>query len=384
VKKRGLFVLLLLAVLAAACDEPARQAGGREILVIGAAGAEGQPLTKSALNGVDLAVAEYNANPDSSYQVRRAVFNTAATPEGANAAAQTLIATERLIAVVGPHLPDEVLTVGGPLSERNIPFLIPAVADIRLAQQGWRSYRRLVANDFAEGEALGTEAVTRGDRGKAAIFHDGGSSHASVADGARSALEKQQVPITRYEAAGGKSPDFSSLAPGILSDPPSAIIYSGPAGRAGAFLAALRKAGFKGIFLASHDARVPEFREAAKEAAEGAISTCVCADPSDAELEAFVGQYRDKFRSTPAPFAAEAYEGTLMVLEAIQEVEPRPRAISDFFRVANSFLGDTKLYRYADNGELEAPPVWLFRLRGDRWELIGRSGRATEDSGSVR
>lgn len=382
--KRGLFVLLLLAILAAACDEPARQSGGREILVVGAAGADGQPVTKSSVNGIDLAIREYNSDADSSYQVRRMTFNTGGNPEAATAAAQTLIGTERLIAVIGPHLPDEVLALGGPLSERNIPFLIPAVADIRLAQQGWRSYRRLVANDFAEGEALGSEAVIRGDRGKVAIFHDGGPSHASVAEGAKSAIDKQQAPITRYEEAGGKSPDFGALAGGIMADPPSVVIYSGPAGRAGGFVAALRIAAYKGIFMTSHDARTPEFGETAKDAAEGAISSCVCADPSDVELESFVAQYRDRFTGNPTPFAVEAYEGTLMVLEAIQEVEPRPRAISDFFKVATSFLGDTKLYRYADSGELEASPIWLFQSRAARWEWMGRSGQPTGGTGSVR
>lgn len=382
--KRGLFALLLLSILAAACDEPARQSGGREILIVGAAGADGHPVTKSALNGIDLAIREYNSDADSSYQVRRTIFNTGGNPEGASAAAQTLVGTERLIGVIGPHLPDEVLALGGLLSEGNIPFLIPAVSDIRLAQQGWRSYRRLVANDFAEGQALGSEAVTRGDRGKVAIFHDGGTSHASAAEGAKSSLDKRQVPITRYEEAGGKAPDFGALAGGIMGDPPSVIIYSGPAERAGAFVAALRGAAYKGIFMASHDARTPEFRNSAKEAAEGAISTCVCADPADLQLATLADRHRERFRSSPAPFAAEAYEGTLMVLEAIQEVEPKPRTITDFFGVATSFLGDTKLYRYGDDGELETPPIWLFQSRGDRWEPMGRSGRPTGGTGSVR
>lgn len=377
-------VLIVLILVAASCDEPPRQAGGREILIVGAAGADGLPVTKNVQTGIDLAIREYNSDPDSSYEVRRTVFNTGGTAEGAEAAGHAVAGTERLIGVIGPHGPEEVLTLGGLLSERNIPFLIPAVADIRLSQQGWRSYRRLVANDFAEGEALGFEAAGRGDRGKVAIFHDGGATHGSVAEGAKSALEQRQVPITRFEQAGGKSPDFNQLAASVMPDPPSVLIYSGPGARAGAFISALRQAGYKGLFMASHDARAPEFRQTAKDSAEGAISTCVCADPSDGQLALFVADYSARFQAPPPLFAVEAYEGTLMVLEAIQEVEARPRAITDFFRVATEFLGESKLYRYAENGELKAPPVWLFQARGGRWDAMGRSGQPAADTGRGR
>ena len=376
--------LLLLVLAAAACDEPGRETGGREILIVGVAGGAEQGVTKNVQTGVDMAVGEYNSHPDSTYQVRRQTFDTGGTAEGSAAAGQAILSTERLIGVIGPHSVEEVMAIGGGMSQNSIPMLIPTVSDVRLGQQGWRSFRRLVASDFGEGEALGLEATARGDRAKVALFHDGGPGTAAVLEGAKSALDGQQVPIARFEEFGGESPDFAGLAGSMATDQPAVVIYAGPAARAGVFFAALRAGGFQGPFLASHDARGEGFREAAGEAAEGTITACVCADPGDRQLEAFAQRYRGRFGAGLPVFAVEAYEGAFMVLEAIQEVEARPRAITDFFGVATDFLGESKVYRYAENGELRAPPVWLYQARGDNWQAIGRSRTPEDEAGSVR
>ncbi len=65
-----------------------------------------------------------------------------------------------------------------------------------------------------------------------------------------------------------------------------------------------------------------------------------------------------------------------MLLEAVEEVEPKPKVVGEFFRLNRSFLGDSKTYDYDQKGELRSPPLWIYESKGGGWQLQGRSKRA--------
>ncbi|MGH9198072.1 MAG: hypothetical protein ACRD1T_20355, partial [Acidimicrobiia bacterium] len=87
----------------------------------------------------------------------------------------------------------------------------------------------------------------------------------------------------------------------------------------------------------------------------------------------FLANFRREFSEVPAPFAAEAYEGSLMLLEAVEEVEPRRQSVLEFLRSSPIFRGDTKTYEFEASGELVGPPIWLYEWRQGKWRHTGRS-----------
>ncbi|MGH2768269.1 MAG: ABC transporter substrate-binding protein, partial [Actinomycetota bacterium] len=325
---------------------------------------------------VQIAVDEYNGSRDSIFQARLERGDTGGTPEGAAAVAGAAASTERLIGVVGPLRIEQAAAAAPMLGEAGIPTLIPSVTEVSLGSAGWTSYRRLVADDRRQGMALGAEAARRARRGligaKAAIVHDESPSGASFAEGAREALQDARVEVARFEAARGNV-DYRALGAAITRDPPGAVLHGGSGERAGALLAGLRAAGFQGSFLASREAHDSRFMDWAGGAGAGAETVCACADPGDPSLREFAGAHLRRFSAPPAPYAVEAYEGTLMLLEAIQEVEARPREVAGFFRSAPVFLGMSKSYSFDDGGEVASAPVWLYRFKEGVWRWAGRS-----------
>lgn len=369
---------LTIAVLAAsACAPGPTVRPGRDRVIVGDLGTfsgPGSELGAGAARGIQIAVEEYNRDPDRTFEGRVVRADAKGTPDGAVGGARRLIATERLVGVVGPYRVEEAEAAGPLLDEAGVPFLVPSVTSASLSRFGWRTFRRLVADDRREGAALAAAAARLTRKGATAIFHDGNSAGVEFADGARLALEAARAPVVRVEGLPPKA-NLGSVAGSLMKDPPAAVLYGGAPDRAGRLLAALRSAGFKGRFVASHQAREPAFANAAGDAGAGALSACVCADPSDPALNAFTQAHRERFQGRPAPFAVEAYEGALMLLEAVEEAEAKPGAIAEFFGTARDFLGDSKNYEYEASGEIASPPVWVYAYLGGAWRFRGRSDR---------
>lgn len=342
--------------------------------VIGSFSGEGAAVANGISRGIEMAISEYNGDSVNNFEARIERADTGGTPEGAAEAARKTASTELLIGVVGPFTGSEATGAGPVLDESGIPFLIPSVTDLSLTRSGWRNLRRLVSDDRQEGAAVARqvrEMIRRTGGGRAAVIHDGSPSGSAFAEGVKAALENSGAGVARFNEVSG-AVDWNARAVEIMKDPPAAVVHGGAADRAGALVGALRGAGFKGLFVASHQARDSAFARSAGAAASGSISSCTCADPADPALEDFRDAYRGEFSESPPVHAIEAYEGTIMLLEAIQEVEPKPAEVGEFLRSARSFLGDTKLYQYAEDGGLLTEAVWMDRFRDGRWRFLGR------------
>ena len=361
---------LLIALTLVACGggEPAPEAG-REILVLGVMGtSESQdPLVVGMIRGVQQAVAEYNGNDDSRYEIELKEFNTQPAPGEAGAGESEIANTERLIGVVGPFALPEVEALGPAFENSGLAFIVPSVTNNGVPQDGWRNFRRLVASDRREGTLLATYAADRVGGAIALVTEDSAEGE-PFAEAAKEALDKLQRSPSRTDSVEAGDPP-TNLAAALVKAAPEAIVYGGGGGSGKALLDALRKAGFKGILVASHqlrDANPPGL-------GGGVVSASPGSDPGDRGSARFAGRYEDRFDSKPPHFALEAYEGALMLAEAVEEVRGNPRQIAEFLRLNRRFRGDSKTYNFDDRGEPVDAPVWIYESTNGGWKLAGRS-----------
>jgi len=318
--------------------------------------------------GIQIALAEYNSKSDSIYEVRLRKADTKGTPEGTGQASANLVKTERLIGVLGPLSETESRLAGGVFEDAEIPYLSPNISATTIPSQGARSFRRLVANDRSEGQLLARLAAKRAG-GALAVFHDGGPEGSLIATVTKETLDQDKRPAQRFESVGPKG-DLKSLIDALMSDPPKGVVYAGSPGRGAQLIGGLRKAGYQGAAVVSHHMREP--KQFAPEMA-GTFTASPLADPTHKDLANFAAIYQGRFDSPLPALSVEAYEGATMLLEAIQEVEPKPKTLSQFFRLNRSFLGESKVYTYDENGELIGPPFWVYEMKGTSWRLTGRS-----------
>jgi branched-chain amino acid transport system substrate-binding protein len=356
-------------LVASACGGEPADADKPEVVigVLGDFSADDPVLPLRVLRGVDLAIDDYNGDTASRFTARVASFDTLGNAEGAIAAAEAAAENELLVGVIGPLAIEEILAAGDVFHEAQLPFLIPNTTDVSIPNEGWQGFRRLVSNLAGEGQALADAAATMGDRGPVSLLAAGPGRPSILMESARTFLEDAGVEIQRADLLDNIAEASKAVSKS------AAVIYFGPADVGGKFAKALGEAGFEGAFLASSEARQSAFAEQAGEHAEGAITECVCASPDDPRLARFVEVFRSEFDVAPGEFAAESYEGALMILEAIEEVGTRAGRTVEFFASAREFRGETKTYRFNTVGDVGSAVVTLWSYEGGKWTFSGRS-----------
>lgn len=370
-RTRRLLAVLACGALLAGCTGGPPPRAGKEILVLGvvAAGNQKDPNLAGAIKGVELAVRQYNSNPDSGYRIDLKQLGARPAAGEAGSTSGDLTRTERLIGVIGPFTDKQVVDLGPLFEGAGMSFLVPQLSGSAVAQPGGTSFRRLIANDSREGALLADQAM-RQVTGSIVMVVEASDPGNAFAGGAKRRLEDAKRPAARTESVEpGKG--LGSLATSLVQGNPQAILFGGGGQTGTALLEALRKANFKGAFVASHQLRDANPRGLGA----GVTSSSLGADPADPGAAGFVRDFKDRFGAGPTPFALESYEGAIMLFDAVEEVAGKPRDVTEFLRQNRRFLGDSKSYEFDDAGELPKAPIWIYQSDNGSWKLTGRSDR---------
>lgn len=374
-KLRLLACLAALALAAGGCGEAEEPpSAARQLLNLGLLLNDGyEKAPGGPRQAVLMAIEEYNNHRDSTYRVRLRQEVSDGSAGSASEAAERLAGTERLIGAVGALTAEETGAAAPAFEKASLPFLSTSLEAEGAA--GSRTFRRLVANSRQEGAAMGRYMVRR-TNAPAIVFHDGSTTGAAFAEGAKQALEAAQRPVQSSQRISART-DLEGVLGSVPRDAPSFVLFGGDGGLGANFADVLRKGAYKGPIVASH--QIIEARPAS--VPDGVLAASGAASPADRQLKSFADRFSAKFKTAPGLLSVESYEGAFMLLEAVEEVEPRPREIVEFLQLSRSFLGDSKSYEYDENGELRSPTVWVYQSRGGGWTLAGRFGQPARATG---
>lgn len=235
------------------------------------------------------------------------------------------------------------------LTETNIPWLVRCMADDR--QQGYA----LAYHMIREAGARRIVALRVNDRfGRTGI--------AEFRDAARR-LRRPLLAELRWERGDR---DFSIQLRRLEALEPDAVVIWSNARDAAALVRALRghPAG-RSVAVYGCDRLVSRtFLEQAGRAAEGVVAVATW-DPTraDPQLERFAEAFRARFGVPPGTFAAHAYDGARILIEAIRQAGPNPTRIRDALYEMESFEGVTGPIRF-DTTMNDVGPVYLAVVRG--------------------
>src|SRR5215203_1715282 len=147
------------ALVLSACggddDEGGGTTGGGEELTIGFIGAQTGPNAQLGINpsnGVELALEQHNAKSGVT-QVKLIKYDTQGDPAQATNQAKKAI-SDKVVAVVGPVFSGESKTGVPILDEAGIPNVSPSATAVSLAQNGWKTWHRVLANDDVQGPGM--------------------------------------------------------------------------------------------------------------------------------------------------------------------------------------------------------------------------------------
>jgi len=147
-------------------------------------------------------------------------------------------------------------------------------------------------------------------------------------------------PIIIEERFSDGETDFKAQLERIKKTSPDGIVLWGNAKESALILKQIRDLGMNQPVYGSDRMVNPEFLNIAGNLAEGVVTTCQYnPDADNPKLKAFKSNYLKRFGMEPDVFAAHAYDGMNMIIEAIQKVGLNRVLIRDILTDLKSFQG---------------------------------------------
>lgn len=147
-------------------------------------------------------------------------------------------------------------------------------------------------------------------------------------------------PVVIEERFVDGDTDFKTQIERVMVTNPDAILLWGNAKESALILKQLREMGLKQPVYGSDRMVNPEFLKIAGKYAEGIVTTCQYnPDADNPKLKAFQANYLKRFNQEPDVFAAHAYDGMNIIIEAINKVGLNRVLIRDILADQKTFQG---------------------------------------------
>ena len=166
---------------------------------------------------------------------------------------------------------------------------------------------------------------------------------------------------------------FKTQLERILKTSPDAILIWGNAKESGLILNQIREMGMKQPVYCSDRTVSPLFLKTAGKNAEGIITTCQYnPDADNPKLKTFKANYLQRFGVEPDVFAAHAYDGLNIILEAIRKVGLNRVLIRDILtdlKTFQNYQGITGKIVF-DGTWNDIGDIWMAQVRQGKFEFF--------------
>jgi branched-chain amino acid transport system substrate-binding protein len=322
----------------------------------------GQPIA----DGVQYAVDQANEAERGACTLELTTEDSQGDPNQAPPLARNLVDNEELVACICPYFSGETLATGKIFGQGGV-LISGTGTNETIDEQGFTTWFRAVAPDNIQG-AVAAQYIESLGVAKVAVMHDNQDYSKGLAD----AVQKGLGDI----AQGGfiinpEETDYSAVVAEVVDYDPDFIFYGGYTPQAGPLAKQLQEAGVEATFMTDDGAKDPTFGDLAGPAAAGSLASCPCVDPLKLDTAAdFVAGMRAEYgEDAPGTFAADEFDVTNLVIEALEAYEGEPTDIDavrahvvEHFAAAEGYEGIAKSYSWNDDGEFEGGPgdIWIY------------------------
>ena len=338
-------------------------------------------------HGFQIAVDEANAKGGvAGYKIEIVTYDSGTATAGqydpAQAATNTkkLISDPAVVANLGPEMSGEGKAMTPILSDADLATITPSstnpdITNPAMAAQfkpkGKAIYFRTVTTDAFQGPNMANYYAQNLKVKSVYVLDDSGAYGVGIADSFQKQAQADGIKIVGRDQLNPKEADYTTILTKIKGLKPDAIYYGGVA-QAGVKLAKqaydvvpnMIKGGGDGIQGGSF------LKGAGFPAVDGWYSTNagphLTEDPAAA---AFVKTYMEKYKDEPSDYSITAYDGALVVLDAIKRVAESGKEINrsnvrDALQTSNlkTLQG---VVAFDENGDIKDRTVSVFQYKHD-------------------
>ena len=350
-------------------------AEAQEVIKIAAGAPLTGPLAKQGqevANAVKLAVEEWNAKGGVlGKQIEVLEADDQGNPQVGVAAAEKVVADTDVIGAIWGITSVTCIPVSEIFEKASLVMISPGCTNPQVTDRGLKSVNRLCARDDLQGPAGILFAVDELGAKKVAVFDDGTTGPRGVADEVEKKGKELGVEIQRFVIRSGDK-DFRAIL-GTLPKDIDLIYASLWAPDAALLVKQLPDVGLEVPVIGPDGQYEPvDYIEASAGAAEGNYVSFLV---PDLEKVPTASEFAQKFEEKYGPVSSYgplAYEGTNLMLSAIEKAGSLDRAkIRDAVRATENYTGILGFpISFDDKGDVVGANVYIYQVQGMGFELV--------------
>jgi branched-chain amino acid transport system substrate-binding protein len=370
-KRRSLGLLAAAALIAAPAFAQAQTVpvGAIEILS-GPAAAYGIAIKA----GLELALDEINQKGVlGGKKIDLVVEDSAGNKDQAVEAARKLIGRDKVVAIIGPTLSNEMFAVGPVTNARKVPILGTSTTATGITDIGPYVFRTSLPESDVIPVTL-KAAIARGVKTIALMYANDDAFSKSGFDVMKAAAEKAGLNIVDIESFGSKDSDFSAQLTKIKSLKPDAVGISALVEPVSGVLLQARQLGFgkETLFIGGNGSNSPKLGQIAGAAADGLIvgSPWFIGKTTDGN-PAFVAAFKAKYGREPDQFAAQAYDAMKIMAAAIDRAGAADPEKVTAALAKTDFTGVMGPFSFTDHRDpATAAGVVVLTMQGGQFSIL--------------
>lgn len=330
---------------------------------------QGAGYGEAITNGIKLARDEVNAKGEVNIELK--IEDSSAKQDQALAAGQKLINSEKVVAILGPTLSNEMKVVGPEANASGVPIMGTSTTAKGITQIGKFVFRNSLPESQAIPASVG-KAVKKYNIRKVALFYGNDDVFTkSGFDTMKEVSEKLRLQVLTVQEFQKGQADYKAQLTKIASLKPDAVFCSALYEEGGVILSQARKMGLNVPFVGGNGFNSPKVIDIAKDAAEGLIvATPWFADRNDPKVKAFVAKYEKAYGKKPDQFAAQAYDALYIMADALKKAGKADRtALRDALASTKNFQGVLGTFSFDAERDVVMEPNVLI-IKGGKFQIF--------------
>jgi branched-chain amino acid transport system substrate-binding protein len=275
---------------------------------------------QSAINGVLMAASEINQGDGiNGRKIDVVIEDDKGSPEEAARLTAKLIDKDKVVAIIAGGTSGNSRAAAPKAQASHVPMISPSSTDPAVTQTGNYIFRACFVDTF-QGEVMATFAVNTLKAQKAAVLFDFNSPYSKgLSDYFKISFARLGGSIVSEQTYTQGDADFKGQLSTIRSAEPDVIYIPGYYGDVAIIAKQARMIGLTQPLLGADGWDAPELWQLGGDALNGAyISTHYSVDDPSPAIQAFVGQYKQRYGNLlPDAHAALAYDAARLLFEAL-------------------------------------------------------------------
>lgn len=304
---------------------------------------------KSEEEGVRLAVEEINKKGD--FPIDLLVEDTKAVPADSMNVTKKLI-QEKVSLIIGPMTSNEAKAAGPIIQNAKVPSLEISVTAENITDIGDCIFRNSVPESKNIPQTVKKTHKLLGYKTAAILYAHDNEQHVTAQKYFQKTMEEEGVQVIDVETFGSKDSEYSAQLTNIQHKAPDVIVVCSYYQEGSRILKKMREMGMNQPVLGDNGFVSPELGKMAGAAADNVyVSSMWSADRKDEKVQKFVENYTKAYGRAPDQFAASAYDGVYMAMDAMQragtttdhkKIRDALAQMKDFKGVCGTFSFDEK------------------------------------------